>query len=108
MIEELIPKGYANRVTREYLHRVTGMSDRKVRKEIELAAGRCLIVSCDGGYFQRKDENDDPYIREYYEKEWARFKTQRKKLDQMRKALNIIHPKPDRNQFPGQMSLFEE
>lgn len=106
MIEEVIPKGYENRVTREFLHEVTGMSDRMIRKEIEKAAARELIVSCDGGYFRRKDDGDDPYIREYYAKELARFKTQRKKIDQMRKALNIIHPKPDRSQIPGQMSLF--
>lgn len=107
MIEDLIPKGYRHRITREQLHQVTGLSDRKIRKEIEEAAARVLIVSCDGGYFQRKDEKDDPYIREYYAKEWARFKTQRKKLMQMEKALNIIHPKPDRKQVPGQMNIFE-
>lgn len=107
MIENLIPKGYENRVTREFLHELTGLSDRKLRKEIETAADRVLIVSCDGGYFRRNDERDDPYIREYYLKEVSRFRSQRKKIAQLRKYINEIHPEPDKKQIPGQMSLFE-
>lgn len=108
MIEEFIPKGYDNRVSREYLHEILHMPDRAIRREIEKAAERgVLIVSYDGGYFQRESERDDPYIREYMARENNRFKTQSHKNRMLREAWARIHPEAKKSkQIPGQMSFF--
>lgn len=108
LIEEYIPAGYENRVSREYLHEILHIPDRAVRREIELAAERgVLIASCDGGYFRRGSERDDPYIREYMARENNRFKTQSHKNKLMREMWERIHPAAKKSkQIPGQMSLF--
>lgn len=63
-IEEYIPKGYRNRVSRGYLVEILHMTDRSIRDEIKAARLRgVLIASCGGGYFRKKDESDEPYIR---------------------------------------------
>lgn len=107
MIEEFIPAGYHNRVSRPYLQSILHIPDREIRRQIEEAAERgILIVSADGGYFQRKDKNDDPYIEGYYAQERKRFTTQSKKLKRLRRAMEGIDPdKHDKDQVPGQMSF---
>ena len=58
MIEEYIPLGRENAVTRAQLCTLTDLSDRMVRKEIELARRRgCIIINQqDGrGYYQPTD-----------------------------------------------------
>lgn len=105
MIEEYIPEGYPNRVSRPYLQSILHIPDRMIRRQIEEAGERgILIVSMDGGYFRRKDETDDPYIRTYYAKEHKRFTTQSAKLKRMRQAMGI-GAKKDKDQIPGQMEF---
>ena len=102
MIEEYIPKGYKKRVSRGYLQEMSGMSDRDIRSEIADAQSRgIMIASVDGGYFQRKDEKDDPYIAEYYAKEKHRLNAQRRKLRALHKAWMGV----DEGQVPGQMEM---
>jgi hypothetical protein len=99
-IEEFIPKGYRNRVSRGYLAEILHMTDRSIRDEISDARKRgVLIASCGGGYFQRKDESDEPYIREYYATECHRFTTIANSLKTFRKTW-----KGD-DQIAGQMRL---
>lgn len=53
-IEEFIPFGHANAITRAELVNRTGLSDRSVRELINEAKknGTCIINLCDGkGYF---------------------------------------------------------
>lgn len=109
MIEDFIPAGYENRVTRGYLHEILHVPDRTVRQMIEDAVNRgILIVSCDGGYFRRKDERDDKYIKSYMISENHRFKSQSHKNKRLRELWREIHPDEERHikQIPGQMSLF--
>lgn len=109
MIEDYIPAGYNNRVSRGYLHEILHVPDRTVRQMIEDAVNRgILIVSADGGYFRRKDERDDVYIRQYIISESNRFKSQSHKNKQLRNLWKEINPedKKSENQIPGQMSMF--
>ena len=106
-IEEYIPKGYSNRVSREYLHQILHIPDRVVREAIAEAQNRgVLIASYGGGYFRRKDANDDPYISAYMGMENNRFRTMSHKNKSLRKAWRAIHPMDDGKQIAGQMSLF--
>lgn len=103
-IENFIPAGYHNRVTRGYLHEILHMSDRLIREEIEDAQNRgILIVSRDGGYFQRRDDRDDPYILSYIRQENRRFKTMSHKNKMLNQAWERIHP--DCRQIKGQMRM---
>lgn len=57
-IVQLIPVGKANAVTREELHRITGLGDRDIRKLIEAARdeGATIINDSDGkGYYLADD-----------------------------------------------------
>lgn len=106
MIEEFIPHGYRNRVSRTYLHEILHIPDRRIREEIAEAAERgILIASADGGYFQRESAADDPYIMEYIAKERKRFTTQSHKLKLLRHAMMEIDEQYDPQQVPGQMSF---
>ena len=107
MIEEFIPEGYENRVSREYLRTILHIPDRNIRQQIEQAAERgILILSCDGGYFRYQDERDNEYVYDYFRREEHRTKTQSKNVRRKKKLwcwMTGIDPK----QIPGQMSLFE-
>lgn len=106
MIEEFIPYGYKNRITRTGLHDITHLPDRVIRRQIEAAADRgILIASCDGGYFRRLSAEDDPYIQEYIARERKRFTTQSHKLKMLRHAMQEIDPDNDPKQVPGRMSF---
>ena len=99
-IEEFIPKGYRNRVSRGYLVEILHITDRDIREAISEARKRgVLIASCGGGYFQREDDRDDPYIAEYYAKECHRFTTIAKALKTFKRTW-----KGD-DQIAGQMRL---
>lgn len=68
MIEEYIPLGRENAVTRAQLCTLTDLSDRMVRKEIELARRRGCIICNDqsgAGYFQTDDLNE--ISRQYWQ-----------------------------------------
>ena len=109
LIEDYIPEGYENRVSRDYLKSILHIPDREIREKIAEAAERgCLIASDGGGYFRRKDEKDDPHIQAYILREDRRFRTQSHKNKLMRLAWERIHPEQKKTQqVPGQMSLFE-
>ena len=105
-IEDFIPKGYENRVSRTYLHQILHMPDRVVRESIADAQDRgVLIVSYDGGYFRRKDASDDPYIEAYIGMENRRFESMSHKNKRLREAWRAVHPTDDGKQIAGQMSL---
>ena len=108
MIEEYIPAGYEHRVSRGYLHEIMHIPDRQVRLMIADARERgILIASCDGGYFQYRDERDDPYFLDYMRKEDKRFRSQSHANKMRRQAWMRIHPEVKDNQIPGQLSMFE-
>ena len=54
LIENYIPFGYANRISRQKLVSDTNMSDRKIRQELEdaLLLRGTLVINIDNGYFQ--------------------------------------------------------
>ena len=83
MIENYIPKGHRNAVSRSYLSSVTGLSDRLVKREIEESEE--LICNIGEGYFRYLDESDLPYIREYIRKEDARKRTLSGKIRKLTK-----------------------
>jgi len=107
MIEEFIPEGYENRVSRDYLKTILHIPDREIRGQIEQAVNRgILIVSCGGGYFQ-VGKKDQEYVADYFRREEHRNRTQgsnvRKKKKLWQKMTGI-----DPKQIPGQISLFKE
>lgn len=109
MIEDYIPSGYENRVSRDYLHDVIHIPDRGIRRMIEDAADRgILIVSADGGYF-RPTKADAIYVGQYFGKEDKRFRTISHKRKIQRQLWEQIHPAAvkKRDQIPGQLSIFE-
>ena len=106
-IENYIPEGYDNRVSRSMLHEMLNLPDRAIRKMIEEAQDRgSLIVSCDGGYFMRKDASDDPYIIAYMLRENSRFKTMSHKNKRLREAWDRVHPESrKKDTYPGQIAF---
>lgn len=65
-VVEYIAEGKENAVTREQLKVLTGLSDRKIRKEIELARKRGEIILNDqdgAGYY--RSENVQSLKRQY-------------------------------------------
>ena len=106
VIEDYIPKGYANRISRPQLQIITGLKDRVIRREIEEARDRgVFIISADGGYFLYKDAKDDAHAQAYIMKEERRFKTISHQNKQLRRAWKRIKPENDNRQVPGQMSF---
>lgn len=108
MIEDYIPLGYENRITRIGLKIATGKNDRAIRDEISEAAERgVMIASLDGGYFRWRDSRDDPYFMAYMKAEDRRFKTQSHKNKLRRMAWERVHPgtKKKKDEIPGQMSF---
>ena len=105
-IEDYIPKGYAHRVSREYLHGILHTPDRAIRKMIEEAAERgVLIVSADGGYF-RPTKKDEIYVGQYFGQEDKRFRSISHKRKLQRKLWEGIQPNAKKSkQIPGQMSF---
>lgn len=92
LIEEFIPFGYKNRISRPMLQNIMHIPDRAIRKQIEEAAERgVLIASCNGGYFQRQSAEDDPYIEEYIAKERSRLRSQCRKMNALRHAWEGIN-----------------
>ena len=102
LIENYIPFGYANRISREKLVTDTRLSDRKIRKELEeaLLQRDTLIINIDNGYF-RSDGSlaDRQKVKAYLFREQARTSSCSKRCKAIRRCLA---PKADNN---GQMSL---
>lgn len=70
---DMIPFGRENAVTREELCRITGMSDRIMRKSLhDLRRDHCIINLQNGrGYF-RPGEDDGPLVKRFLKQERAR------------------------------------
>ena len=86
-IENFIPEGKENAITRPELARVLGMTDRAVRKEIELARDRGALICNDGdgaGYYMARDIGQ---IERQYRTDRARALAVLKRLKTMRRML---------------------
>lgn len=71
-IADMVPVGHENAVSRKYLASVTGLSDRMVRKAIEVS--RSPIVNLGYGYFipDEHDAYDRSEVSAYCAQERAR------------------------------------
>ena len=104
LIENYIPFGYANRISRQKLVSDTNMSDRKIRQELEdaLLLRGTLVINIDNGYFQPDGSLEDRQrAKEYLFREQARTSSCNKRCKAIRKCLT---PKAEDT---GQMSLKE-
>lgn len=104
LIENYIPFGYANRISRQKLVSDTNMSDRKIRQELEdaLLIRGTLVINIDNGYFQPDGSLEDRQrAKEYLFRELARTSSCNKRCKAIRKCLT---PKTEDT---GQMSLKE-
>lgn len=61
MIEDHVPFGYQNRISRQSLSIAAHLSDRQMRKEIEeaLTDRSVLIINIDDGYFRPDGSTED-------------------------------------------------
>lgn len=87
-IENFIPDGKENAITRPELARVLGMTDRAVRKEIELARDRGALICNDGdgaGYYMARDIGQ---IERQYRMDKSRSLAVLNRLKTMRRMLN--------------------
>lgn len=103
LIENYIPFGYANRISREKLSADTHMSDRKNRKLMEeaLLYRDTLIINIDNGYFRPDGSlGDRQKAKAYLYREQMRTSSCSKRCKAIRQCLT---PKED----TGQMSLKE-
>lgn len=86
-----IPKGRKNAVTREQLIILTGLCDRRVRREIAKARREYVIINLQNnrGYYQpdMNDLADVSEIRQYVEQETHRLKSIGWSLKSARMAL---------------------
>lgn len=102
LIENYIPFGYANRISRQKLVSDTNMSDRKIRQELEdaLLLRGTLVINIDNGYFQPDGSLEDRQrVKEYLFRDKARTSSCNKRCKAIRKCLT---PKAENT---GQMSL---
>ena len=102
LIENYIPFGYANRISRQKLVSDTNMSDRKIRQELEdaLLLRGTLVINIDNGYFQPDGSLEDRQrVKEYLFREQARTSSCNKRCKAIRRCLT---PKAENT---GQMSL---
>lgn len=102
LIENYIPFGYKNRISREKLVSDTRMSDRKIRKAMEeaLLLRGTLIINIDNGYFRPDGSHEDRQkAKAYLFREMARTSSCNKRCKAIRRCLT---PKAENT---GQMSL---
>lgn len=86
-IEDYIPHGKENAITRPELARILGLTDRAVRKEIELARERGELICNDGdgqGYYMASDLTQ---IARQYRMDRARALAVLRRLKTMRRML---------------------
>ena len=106
MITDYIPRGHKNAISREQLSIRSGLSDRKCRRLIEEArlAGNIILCANDGsGYFLYDGADDDHYLHAYRKQEATRFYS----IGRTLRILNKADGK-DKDEIPGQLSLFGE
>lgn len=104
LIENYIPFGYANRISRQKLVSDTNMSDRKIRQELEdaLLLRGTLVINIDNGYFQPDGSlGDRQKAKAYLYREQMRTSSCSKRCKAIRQCLT------PNEEDTGQMSLKE-
>lgn len=110
LIENYIPFGYKNRISRETLQTITRQSDRKNRKEMEdaLYERNVAIVNIDNGYFRPDGSlGDAEKARSYLYRERTRSKSCSKHCKALEAALNPSVPRECNDLIDKQISLAE-
>ena len=105
MIENYIPFGYQNRISRIALSAVTHQNDRQNRKEIEEALydRHVLIVNIDNGYFRPDGSAEDSLkAKSYLLREQMRTSSCNRRC---KAILKILAPKKEDELSNNQMSL---
>ena len=108
LIENYIPKGYKNRVSRETLEKITRQSDRKNRKQMEdaLLSRGVLIINIDNGYFIPDGSAEDKMKSiAYYHREVARTSSCSARCKAIKGCLAPQNGKDDITK--NQLSLFD-
>lgn len=104
-IEDYIPFGYQNRISRYSLSSSSRLSDRRMRKEIEnaLLERNVLIINIDDGYFRPDGSPEDKErAKAYLLREQARTSSCNKRCKAIIKCLK---PKREDELSKNQMSL---
>ena len=90
MVEEYIPKGYENRVSREYLNTVLHIKDRVIRRDI---ATSDEVIIHDDGYFIPEGPEDLEHIEHYILRETARAAAIHERVEKARELYFSIKEK---------------
>ncbi len=101
-ISSLIPVGYENAISRMNLCIKARMTDRKVRKNIEMSD--VLIINLGTGYFIPLDE-EESLVKRYKYQEMARRQGINRKLQKVDSWLNVRKHNDD--SFTDQIGLEE-
>lgn len=104
-IENYIPFGYKNRISRETLEALTHQGDRTNRERMAeaLYERHILIVNIDNAYFRPDGSPEDTLRAEaYYRRECARTGSCKKRCDAIRECLR---PKKHDELSKNQISL---
>lgn len=100
-IQEFIPIGYINRVSRSELVSLTRISDREIRASIESARRKgIVIISSDGGYFQPNYASDLDM-----EKTLAYIRKERHRMDEIRRSIRALEESIAPKAFYSRMVL---
>ena len=87
-IEDYIPAGHENAISRRDLRTITHLHDRELRQMIAVSLEP--IYNVGKGYFRYKDESDLPVIKAYLKQETRRNMAICNKVVKIRKAINEI------------------
>lgn len=103
IVENAIQVGHANALTREYLSKITGLSDRMVRRAIELSTKP--IVNMGYGYFipDENDSIDRAEAHAYRLQETARARSIIEKMDM--KFSDFDNPDPEYEQLELELNV---
>lgn len=104
LIENYIPFGYANRISRQKLVSDTNMSDRKIRQELEdaLLLRGTLVINIDNGYFQPDGSLEDRQKAKAY-----LYREQMRTSSCSKRCRAIRHCLTPKEEDTGQMSLMD-
>lgn len=88
-IIDYIPVGHKNAVSRQYLSKITGMGDRKVREAIHEAKRNTVILNVGKGYYipDPEDVIDRKEVIRYMKQEESRIKSTGWALKAVRKMV---------------------
>lgn len=105
IIENAIQVGHANALSREYLSKITGLSDRMVRKAIELSTRP--IVNMGYGYFipDENDAVDRAEAHAYRQQETARARSIIEKIDNKFSAFDDQDPNQEYTQMELELDM---